>query len=635
MNINFYVSDCRLIVFAFLSYLPLCQAVSKSSENKVSGQWDFSDGKVPKEWAIKNDNWEVRDGKIVNNDKFYHTGMFVSKLGPVSDFVIEADIKINKEHMQSGSSWAGFHLRADMPSHETPFNNGYLVIIRRRGDATILCMNKEEKSVRAFSTLLKNKFNKLRVEMTGPLMQVFANGKKVAEYKDEKFKSGYVSLINFGNETFYDNIKFEGVKVPAISNSSKVSPLIPKKMPPVKPLPRIIAKKGKGKPGYFVNEKTGKVFVPDGYNHIVGDEAKLPHANFNIDTYNSKKTDKALGEMKASGANTVRFWLWGTDRNGYGIWGGPYSKSLNKEYMENFCDFLRLATKHGIYTVPTLELIPANAKYRGITLNGVKNADRKVTDHNSDVLLQGFIDARKQAVRDTIRFVRESDPNLLNAVLGWSLANEIHMVSVNGPFNLTHGIVKVANGKSYDMADFNSRQKCADESYLYWANQLADVVHAEDPKGLVTLGMWTSDAHGRPPVNGLLDPDDIDPRFPPRPSVFASPECKIDFLDIHVYLWGDVLYLNREAHELDALSSYGIPVIVGEYGVFAHQAKDYKEGAEKILELRKSCYDAGYAGALHWSWDYDNGLFIAVKEVREALSEARKKAELLREDQLD
>jgi len=607
-----------------------CHTAQKKTVSKFSGSWDFSDGEIPKEWLLKNDSWKIENGTLINDDKICHGGMIVSKFNPVDDFDIEADIEINKEYLTPKTTWAGFHFRSDMPMYEPPWNNGYLVILYPHGAVTALCMNTDITTGGVFRPDPEKKSNNLRVKMTGPLMQIFVNGKKVSEFKNEKYKSGHVSLINYGNVASFDNIKFKGIKAPPISYTHKSMTIKPNTKPHVKPIQKITVKQGKGKPGHFVYEKSGKIFVPEGYNHTVGDiyDNRFAHATFNIGTYNSKRIDNVLAEMKTLGANTVRVWLWGTDYKGNGIWGGPGAKTLNKEYMENFCDFLRLATKHKIYVIPILDLKPANAKYKSIATKKVQNADKKITDHNSDILLQGFIDARKQAARDTIRFVKTADPNLLNTILGWSLANETCLYSMNAPFNLTKGNVKVANGKTYNMADFNSRQKCADESFLYWANQLAEVVHEEDPNGLVTIGMWTSDAHGRPPINGIKVSKNPDARFPPRPSVFASPKSKIDFLDIHVYPWGNKFLINGDAHELDAINKSGLPVLVGEYGVFTHQAKDNNEGAARVIELRKKCYDAGYAGSLLWVWNYTNGLYNGeITEVRKALSEARKKAE--------
>ena len=604
----------------------VCQTGLGNSNSNFSGSWDFYDGKIPDNWILKTDTWKINNQKIVSDDKLSHSAMLVSDFGPVSDFDIEADIKINKEYLQPNTTWAGFHLRSDMPLNELPWANGYLVILYSRGVVTALCMKTEMRIGGVFMPNPKGKPNKLRVKMIGPLMQIFVNSKKIVEHIDTKLKRGYVSLINFGNETSFDNIKLKGKKSLQKPFTKKSMNIKPKIVSNVKPLPKIIVSRKNGKLGKFLYKKTGKIFVPEGYNHTIGDveDYKIPHATFNVGTYDSKRIDKVLDEMKKLGANTIRVWLWGTDHKGKGIWGGVDSQSLNKEYMENFCDFLRLATKHKIYVVPILDLPPANTKYKYFIKKEIKNADRNVTDHNSDILLQGFIDARKQAAKDTVQFVKDADPNLLNTILGWSIANEICLLSSAGPFNLDKGIVKVANGKSYNMADFDSRQKCADDSFLYWANQLAEAIHEVDPKGLVTIGMWTSDAHERKPINGIKISKNIDSRFPPRPSVFASSKSKIDFLDIHVYPWMNKFLINPDAHELKATTKFGLPVLVGEYGVFTHQATNNLDGAEKVIQLRKKCYDVGYAGVLHWVWNYTNGLYNGeVKEVRKALFEAR------------
>jgi len=613
-----------------LSSIVACQNVLNSSPREFGGYWNFSNNKIPDEWVAKASSWKVENGKLINDDKFVKADMFVCDAGEFSDFDIEADIKIEKEYLNPKTSWAGFHLRSNLPLYEPPWNDGYLIILYQQGAVTALCMNSNMKLGGAFKPSAKAGFNKLRVKMTGPLMQVFVNGRKVIEHKDSKNEAGYISLVNYGNRAAFDNIKLKGKFSDANTANKKVNDIKPKTKTHIKPLPKITVKREKGKSGHFVFKESGKRFIPDGYNHTIGDVSnyKIPHATFNVGTYNSKRIDKILSEMKKLGANTVRVWLWGTDHAGNGIWGGADSESLNRKYMENFCDFLRLATKHKIYVVPTLDLPPSNKKYKAIIKEYIKDSDKKIVDHNADILTKGFIEARKQAARDTIRFIKEADSNLFNTILGWSLANEIHVVSDSGPFNLTNETVKVANGHSYDMSDFNSRQKCADDSFLYWANELADVIHEEDPNGLVTIGMWTSDAHSRPPVNGIMDEKKVDPRFPPRPSIFALPESRIDFLDIHVYPWGNKFLINPEAHESEAINKSGLPVLVGEYGVFIYQAKNNKEGAKKIIELRKKCYDAGYAGTLLWVWNYTNGLYNGeIGEVRQALSKARNKCD--------
>ncbi len=150
------------------------------------------------------------------------------------------------------------------------------------------------------------------------------------------------------------------------------------------------------------------------------------------------------------------------------------------------------------------------------------------------------------------------------------------------------------------MADRNQRQSCYDETILHWANTLADAVKAVAPGALTTVGMWTSDAHRRLPINYLL-PDDKDPRIPPRPSVLASENSRLDFLDIHIYPWDNTSTVRPEAHEWDALRNSEKPVVVGEYGVFKN--KTIEEARVMMHEMLEQAYTMNYQGSLHWIWD--------------------------------
>ena len=129
---------------------------------------------------------------------------------------------------------------------------------------------------------------------------------------------------------------------------------------------------------------------------------------------------------------------------------------------------------------------------------------------------------------------------------------------------------------------------------------LAAAIKTVDPDALVTAGMWTADAHGRAPFNGLI-PDGSAPRIPPRPSVLATPKSRLDFIDIHVYPWDGTATIRREAHEWDAVRRGHIPVIMGEFGVFKRNTID--EARTMLVEMLEQSTAMGYAGWLHWVWD--------------------------------
>jgi len=269
--------------------------------------------------------------------------------------------------------------------------------------------------------------------------------------------------------------------------------------------------------------------------------------------------------------------------------------------MENVVDFLRRCTSHGIYAVAILDETPHNAYYDGITARrDHKLPFRRVTGYNRQYLTQGLIDAKAAAIADFISYIKAADPGLLHAVLGWSFANEIFVNFTEGPFNRDDGKVATANGRIYNMADKDQRQACYDEGVVYWANRLAEAVRSVDPEALVTAGMWTADAHGRLPYNGVL-PDEGDPRIPPRPSALSSEACNLDFLDIHIYPWGGSSKVQSDAHEQTAVLATGTPVIVGEYGAFKDKPIDQARAV--LAEMLEQAFDMGYSGSLFWIWD--------------------------------
>jgi hypothetical protein len=373
---------------------------------------------------------------------------------------------------------------------------------------------------------------------------------------------------------------------------------VPGEETPVKPLPRIGIRYNDEDEGEFYNTESGAVFQPRGFNQAVLQQGDTGwHAAFNTGIYNPEAMEKMLSAMKALGANTLRMWIWGV-QDETGFTGGPENRGLNGAYMENVADFLRRCTRHGIYLVPILDEVPNNAYYSNFAVP--EHLDRPglpVTGYTRQYLRAGPIMAKAAAIRDFIGYIRKADPGLLHTVFAWSLANEVFVMAIDSPFRNDTGEVTAANGKSYAMDDFDQRQACWDESVIYWADQLTEAVKAADPDALVCAGMWTSDAHGRPPVNAVQQ-DDRDPRFPPRPAALGSRNCRLDFIDVHIYPWDGTGRVNAAAHERDQVEK---PAIVGEYGVFKN--KSAEEAKKMMRDMLDQAYRMGYTGDLHWVWD--------------------------------
>lgn len=387
----------------------------------------------------------------------------------------------------------------------------------------------------------------------------------------------------------------------------------PVKSDPVKPLPRIKVRARLGKPGEFFVKDTGKSFTPEGFNYTaLSDGGKGWHATFNVGEYNPVTIESALTRMQKLGANVIRVWAWGEQGKSGGFTGSPEDRGLNGKYMENFVDFLRRANRHKIYVIPILDETPHNAYYDSLaSIPAPGETTSAFTGYNSQIFTSGLIKSKCQAAQDFISYVKSADSGLLSTVLAWELFNEANVYCTLAPFSASSGIIVPANGRKYDMAVKNDRQACWDDGVTYWANKLTESIKAVDPNTLVSVGMWTSDVvPGRQPINGLLDKG-TDARFPPRPSVLANKNCKLDFLDIHMYPWNGKSDVNKAAHEWDALCKLGKPVLVGEYGAFTSTPVD--QAKQQVLSIRRQAKEMGYAGFLYWDWNLRvTGTYCAV-----------------------
>ena len=366
------------------------------------------------------------------------------------------------------------------------------------------------------------------------------------------------------------------------------------------PLPRIAVRKPAGQSAEFYQPATQTRFTPKGFNYVILEEGSTGwHAVFNAGLYRPEAVEEALSRMEALGANTVRVWAWGVQKE-HGFTGGPKGQGLNPEYMANFIDFLRRATAHRIYVFALLDELPRNATYDAVANTYTGPEATGVTGYNQQYLLGKWIAAKCAAARGFVEYIRNADPALLSAVLGWSMGNEVFVLNTAGPFSKDEGVVLGITGKSYDMAKPEDRQACYDDGILYCANAFSDAVKTADPKALTTAGMWTSDAHERPPFNGLPH-DGKDPRFCPRPSVLASDASQLDFLDIHIYPWDHTSKVRPEAHENAAVAASAKAVLIGEVGVFKRNTAE--EARTMIADMVAQGQAMGYCGYLMWSWD--------------------------------
>ncbi len=557
---------------------------------------------MPDAWTPREESWRFDDDTATNTDPHAHSGVLALTDKVFTDVRVSVETRINHEYRDADRTWSGIILRAQRPLVDGAWNGGYHLFMRANGEVVLRRAGDDSRKTAMTAVRPDEQFVNLTLAAAGTSIRGYVNGELLVETEDTVYTKGEIALVHFANESVFRAVQVQGnvVAAPAVAVVDPEHPT-PEAHAPVTPLPGIgVRTDTDGAPMFYCRD-TGERFVPKGFNHtVLSDVSEGWHATFNVGHYNSEDMAALLKEMAGHGANTIRVWAWGI-QNASGFTGGRESRGLNGAYMENFVDFLRLCTKHDLYVVPILDETPRNAYYDSVAAYAdAELPTPAVTGYNATYMSAGVLAAKKQATRDFIQFVKEADAGLLNTVLGWAFANEAFVNHHQGPFDREAGAVTTFTGRSYDMADNAQRQACYDETILQWCNVLTEAVKSIAPEALTTIGMWTSDAHGRPAVNYLL-PDDRDPRRPPRPSVLAGSNSALDFLDIHIYPWDGTSKVRRDAHEWDALKKSDKPVIVGEYGVFKNRSID--EARVMLREMLEQAFDMGYQGALHWVWD--------------------------------
>lgn len=553
-------------------------------------------------WIAREAGWHIEEGTARHADPFFHGGILALSPCWVADLRLEAEAHITKVYHDPDSVWAGLLLRAPGALVNGPWGGGYHLFIRADGTVELHAQHAGELRHLTTEWRPREGFVRLAVEADGSRLRCYVNDELLINTNCDAYAAGEVALTHFGNETVFRNISVAAGPVER-SAPKPVTPDQPEPLrhPPVEPLPAIGVRSTDTGTAVFYKRDTGERFVPKGFNHtILEHDATGWHATFNVGIYDAERMEDTLTAMADAGGNTIRVWAWGV-QNETGFTGASDSHGLNGAYMENFTDFLRRATRHGIYVIPILDETPRNAYYDSVSESYEAEAKAyNISGYNVNYLSPGPLAAKKAAAAHFVRYVKQADEGLLNTVLGWSFANEIFVNHTNAPFYRKEGKTITSTGRSYDMADREQRQACYDETILHWVNTLAGAVKDVAPGALTTVGMWTSDAHGRPPENFLL-PDDKDPRIPPRPSILAGADSDLDFLDIHIYPWDGTSKVRPDAHEWEQVRKSGKPVVVGEYGVF--KDKSIEEAREIMREMLEQSADMGYQGALHWVWD--------------------------------
>lgn len=377
------------------------------------------------------------------------------------------------------------------------------------------------------------------------------------------------------------------------------------------PLPRIAV--SPDNPAHFINADTGEPFVPNGVNliRLMGD-----HANFIPEVYDPHEVDHVLELMRNFGYNVVRIFISGRYPIIPGISGDlQTTEGLDEVYMDNVVDFLRRAADKGIYVIPTLIYIPINQYFNNLLGGPIyQNGQIAISGINKLFMTEAGLNAKREYIQRFLNYIKEKDPSLLTCIFSLQIENEEYMSAVDAPFNLQHGIVKTADGGTYDMSDPDSRQACFHNNAVNYLNEMVKTVKEIDPALMVSESIFSYNAvaldpernHGIQPIPWTS----ADPRVPFDLKSLA--ESDLDYLDFHFYpTTTDTTGLKAEFDR--HLESSGFseiqgalqtkPIFLGEYGMFTFVTTDSKKAANALQVLRDYSYELGFRGWALWTFD--------------------------------
>ena len=345
--------------------------------------------------------------------------------------------------------------------------------------------------------------------------------------------------------------------------------------------------------------------------------ATLPvyHSTFSPLFYNASAVAAAASGAAAAGYNFVRVFIDpGTPQRSDGV-NGPYDSAqpLSSAYLANFAAFVAAFAARGLYTLPTLpDGGPANAHWAALA----GPAPAWCQYPHCDTMAPGFVAAFAAfagAFVATLQAEHGLDPS---ALLGVSLANEAFLLTSALPFSAAAGLVRTADGGTYDMANASSRQACADGNAVSWAAAAAAAVRAASPGVLVSVGVFTPQAVCKPGFTGVVPvPGCADDRYPQRPRALAqAAPAALDFLDIHVYPFGHVtgapgavgnwsLDADLATAEWGQIDRARAPVLMAETGAFKDFYSSPADAAAELAELAHRACLRGFQGVGAWTWD--------------------------------
>lgn len=377
--------------------------------------------------------------------------------------------------------------------------------------------------------------------------------------------------------------------LPATTAPQSVAPTVSPANIPLTPAEHHIAIHVVNGVGEFYNRVTGEKFVPRGMNYIrLGAQTKMDgsatfgHSLFDPGKYDSARVSSDLQKMHTDGYNVIRVFLspdtMGTDAGGFSL-----------EYMNNIVDLLRHAKQNQIYVMFTMDWVPGG-KYGEIL-----SADCCSTFAlmNANFLPPAGLKANQVFYQDFI-----NELLALNApteyIFSYQLRNEMFYDTDQPPLSFSSGVVKTANGKSYDMSKSSDKDLMVKENLVFWIDEMRASILEVDPTALVSVGFF----HPQTPNPTRIG----DPRLAEtEPAIWQS---TADFIDLHPYP-GFELNLKQYVENYGINGMQEKPIIMGEFGAEISHFSSIQTAAQAFIDWQVESCKYGFDGWIFWTWDLD------------------------------
>jgi hypothetical protein len=177
----------------------------------------------------------------------------------------------------------------------------------------------------------------------------------------------------------------------------------------------------------------------------------------------------------------------------------------------------------------------------------------------------------------------------LDAILSYTVREEMFFFGDKAPLSLAGGSVATANGRTYTLPQ--DRQRMVDDGTVFWLHGIRAAIRRLDPAALVSVGAFApNDPYPWRPAD--------DSRVVSMEPMYAS---GVDFFDVHPYPGGpsfDKLAANFRLSP----GRQDKPVIIGEYGAFHFAYPTPARAAAAVMDWQVASCAYGIDGWFHWHW---------------------------------